>query len=122
MNKLEDNPTVYYYVAVAYRMLENYDKAIYYLNKALEIDNGLIDAVNELAINYAALENYDIAIKYLRKAFEVEKSIEICTNLIMCYLNKGDLEQVQNHIDIAKKIDPEDEVLKEIESYLLKHN
>jgi len=122
MNKLEDNPTVYYYVAVAYRMLENYDKAIYYLHKALEIDNGLIDAVNELAINYAALENYDIAIKYLRKAFEVEKSIEICTNLIMCYLNKGDLEQVQNHIDIAKKIDPEDEVLKEIESYLLKHN
>ncbi|MGO5075922.1 tetratricopeptide repeat protein [Clostridium sporogenes] len=122
MNKLEDNPTVYYYVAVAYRMLENYDKAIYYLNKALEIDNGLIDAVNELAINYAALENYDIAIKYLRKAFEVEKSIEICTNLIMCYLNKGDLEQVQNHIDIAKKIDPEDKVLKEIQSYLLKHN
>lgn len=70
MNKLEDNPTVYYYVAVAYRMLENYDKAIYYLNKALEIDNGLIDAVNELAINYAALENYDIAIKYLRKALK----------------------------------------------------
>ncbi len=122
MNKLEDNTTVYYYVAVAYRMIGNYDKAIYYLNKALEIDNGLIDAVNELAINYAALEKYDIAIKYLRKAFEVEKSIEICTNLIMCYINKGDLEQAQNHIDIAKKIDPEDEILKEIEAYLLKHN
>ncbi|KOR26066.1 tetratricopeptide repeat protein [Clostridium sp. L74] len=122
MNKLEDNTTVYYYVAVAYRMLENHDKAIYYLNKALEIDNGLIDAVNELAINYAALEKYDIAIKYLRKAFEVEKSIEICTNLIMCYINKGDLKQAQNHIDIAKKIDPEDEILKEIETYLSKHN
>ncbi|EJP6473293.1 tetratricopeptide repeat protein [Clostridium botulinum] len=122
MNKLEDNTTVYYYVAVAYRMIENYDKAIYYLNKALEIDNGLIDAVNELAINYAALEKYNIAIKYLRKAFEVEKSIEICTNLIMCYINKGDLEQAQNHIDIAKKIDPEDEILKEIETYLSKHN
>ncbi|NFV12574.1 tetratricopeptide repeat protein [Clostridium sp. FAM 1755] len=122
MNKLEDNTTVYYYVAVAYRMIGNYDKAIYYLNKALEIDNGLIDAVNELAINYAALEKYDIAIKYLRKAFEVEKSIEICTNLIMCYINKGDLKQAQNHIDIAKKIDPEDEILKEIETYLSKHN
>jgi len=122
MNKLEDNTTVYYYVAVAYRMIGNYDKAIYYLNKALEIDNGLIDAVNELAINYAALGKYDIAIKYLRKAFEVEKSIEICTNLIMCYINKGDLEQAQNHIDIAKKIDPEDEILKEIETYLSKHN
>ncbi|WP_251860929.1 tetratricopeptide repeat protein [Clostridium sp. Marseille-Q2269] len=121
MNKLEDNPTIYYYIAVAYRMMENYDKAIYYLNKALEIDNGLIDAVNELAINYAALENYDVAIKYLRKAFEVEKSIEICTNLIMCYLNKGDLKQAQNHIDIAKKIDPEDEILKDIEKYLSKH-
>ncbi|MCR1935377.1 tetratricopeptide repeat protein [Clostridium tepidum] len=122
MNKLEDNTTTYYYVAVAYRMMGNHDKAIYYLNKALEIDNGLIDAVNELAINYAALEKYDIAIKYLRKAFQVEKSIEICTNLIMCYINKGDLEQAQNHIDIAKKINPEDEILKEIENYLSKHN
>ncbi|NEZ47918.1 tetratricopeptide repeat protein [Clostridium niameyense] len=121
LDKFEEEPSIYYYVAIAYRNLKNHDKAIYYLNKALEIDNTFIDVVNELAINYASLGNYDIAISYLRKAFEVEKSIEICTNLIMCYINKGDLESAIKHINIAKKINPNDEILKEIEGNLRKY-
>lgn len=114
IDRFADDPIIYYYIGVAYRNLENYDKAIYYLNKSLEIDNSLMDVVNELAINYACIGNYDVAIKYLRKIFEAEKSIEVCTNLIMCYANKGDIEQVKNHIEIAKKIDPNDEVLNDI--------
>ena len=64
------------------------------------------------------MKNYDNAISYLRKAFEVTRSIEICTNLIMCYINNGDLKNAEAHKDIAKKIDPNDEVLLEIENYL----
>lgn len=121
LDKFEEDPSIYYYVAIAYRNLKNHDKAIYYLTKALEIDNTFIDIVNELAINYASLGNYDTAISYLRKAFEAEKSIEICTNLIMCYINKGDFESAIKHINIAKKINPDDEILKEIEENLQKY-
>ncbi|MDD3223931.1 MAG: tetratricopeptide repeat protein [Clostridium sp.] len=115
-----DDPILYYNIAVAYRILKSYDKAIYFLNEAMAIDSNYADIVNELGINYAALGDYDTAIKYLRKAFEVTKSLEICTNLIMCYLNIGDKKEAKMHYDIAKKINPKDEILVKIGKMLEK--
>ena len=82
----------------------------------IAIDSALVEVVNELGINYASLNDFNNAIKYLRKAFEATKSIEICTNLIMCYLNKGDMKHAKLHYDIAKKINSEDEIVKKLES------
>lgn len=113
-----DNASLYYYIAVGYRLLENCEKAIFYLNEALAIDDALVEVVNELGINYASLGDYDTAIKYLRKAFEVTKSVEICTNLIMCYLNSGKIEQAKNHLDIAKKLDSNDEIVMELDKII----
>ncbi|MEY8763478.1 MULTISPECIES: tetratricopeptide repeat protein [Clostridium] len=113
-----DNALLYYYIAVAYRMLENYEKAIYYLNEALNIDSSIVEIVNEMGINYASLGNYETAIAYLRKAFEATKSVEICTNLIMCYLNSGKLKDAKIHLEIAKKLDPKDEVVLQLENII----
>lgn len=118
LEELGDNAEIYYYIAIAYRVLENYEKAIYYLNDAMTINSDYVEVINEFGINYACLGNYETAIKYFRSAFEVTKSIEICTNLIMCYLNIGDSKQAKIHFDIAKKLDPNDEVLKDIEKIL----
>ena len=116
MEQLGDKPDIYYHSAVAYRNLQNYEKAIYYLNEAQAIDKDLIEVVNEFGINYACLENYELAIHYFRKAFEVTKSIEICTNLVMCYLNVKDLDGARMHLEIAKKIDPKDEIVIQLEN------
>ncbi|PRR86277.1 tetratricopeptide repeat protein [Clostridium luticellarii] len=116
MDTWGDNALLYYYIAIAYRMLENYEKAIYYLNEALNIDSSIVEIVNEMGINYASLGKYETAVAYLRKAFEVTKSVEICTNLVMCYLNSGDLKNAKIHIQIAKKIDPKDEVVVQLEN------
>ncbi|GAA0121643.1 tetratricopeptide repeat protein [Clostridium faecium] len=118
LEELGDNAEIYYYIAIAYRILENYEKAIYYLNDSLAISSDYVEVINELGINYACLGEYETAIKYFRTAFEVTKSIEICTNLIMCYLNIGDNKQAKIHFDIAKKLDPNDEVLKDIEKII----
>jgi len=115
MEHLGDRPEIYYHSAVAYRNLQNYEKAIYYLNEAVAIDKDLIEVINEFGINYACLENYEVAIQYFRKAFEVTKSIEICTNLVMCYLNVKNFEQARIHLDIAKKIDAKDEIVCQLE-------
>lgn len=115
MGQLGDSPDIYYHSAVAYRILQNYEKAIYYLNEAVAIDKDLIEVINEFGINYACLENYEVAIQYFRKAFEVTKSIEICTNLVMCYLNIKNFEQARIHLDIAKKIDAKDEIVIQLE-------
>jgi tetratricopeptide (TPR) repeat protein len=118
MDQLGDKPDIYYHCAIAYRHLQNYEKAIYYLNEAEAIDMDLIEVVNEFGINYALLENYEMAIKYFRKAFQVTKSIEICTNLVMCYINTKNFDDARLHLDIAKKIDSEDEIVLKLENTL----
>ena len=118
MEQLGDRPDIYYHAAVAYRILQNYEKAIYYLNEAVAIDEDLIEVIIEFGINYACLENFEVAIKYFRNAFEVTKSIEVCTNLVMCYINVKNLDEARIHLDIAKKINPVDEIVIELENLL----
>ena len=118
LDQFGDDATLHYYIAIAYRILENHEKAIYYLNEALSIDSNIIEVVNELGINYASIGDYDNAISYFRKAFEVTKSIEICTNLIMCYLNSGNIQDAKNHLEIAKKLDSNDEIVIQLESMI----
>jgi tetratricopeptide (TPR) repeat protein len=118
LDQFSEDATLYYYVAVGYRLIQNYEKAIYYLNQAMFLDNQLVDVVNELGLNYASLGDFNTAVSYFRKAFEATKSIEICTNLIMCYINLGDKKQAKLHLDIAKIINPSDEIIKDIEKIL----
>lgn len=113
-----DNASLLYYIAVSYRNLENYEKAIFYLNEAFKIDNNLVQVVNELGINYALLGNFNTAIKYLRTAFEATKSIEICTNLIMCYININDIKSAKVHLEIAEKLKADDEIVLKLKKIL----
>ena len=38
----------------------------------------------------------------------------------MCYMNLNNLEEAKLHLDIAKKLDPEDEIVKDLEKMLNK--
>ena len=116
----DSNPLLYYYLGVAYRKLDNYEKAIYYLNESLNIESGILEVVNELGVNYACLGDFETAIKYFKKGFEASKDVEICTNIVMCYLNLGDKENAKLHLDIAKKLNPEDEVVVDLDRILAK--
>ncbi|MFU0823624.1 tetratricopeptide repeat protein [Clostridium sp.] len=118
LDQLGDSSEIYYYIAIAYRILENFEKAIYYLQSSIEIDSSYPEVFNEMGINYASLGDFETAVKYLRKVFEATKSIEVCTNLIMCYINMGDYKQARLHLEIAKKINKEDEIVKELEIML----
>lgn len=120
--QLPDDATLYFYIGVCYRILGNYEKSIYYLNEALAIDSSLVQVVNELGINYASLGDYDTAAAYMRKAFEATKSIEICTNLVMCYLNSGRMQEALDHLAIAEKLDPKDEIVLELKDLIKKEN
>jgi tetratricopeptide (TPR) repeat protein len=118
LEEMETDAFLYYYIAVAYRNLGVYQKAIYYLNEANSIDKDILDVYNELGLNYACLGDFKTAITYFRKVFEVTRSVEVCTNLIMSYINIGDTKQAKAHLEIAKKIDKDDEILKDIEKLL----
>ncbi|MBW6410889.1 tetratricopeptide repeat protein [Clostridium weizhouense] len=116
--QFEKNPLIYYYIAIGYRNLENYEKAIYYLNESLSLESGILEVVNELGINYACMKNYEEAIKYFKKAFEASRDVVICTNIVMCYMNLGNNEEAKLHLEIAKKLNPDDDIVKELEKTL----
>jgi tetratricopeptide (TPR) repeat protein len=120
MDEMGNDANLIYFIAVAYRNIENYEKAIYYLNEALSIDSNIVEIFNELGINYASLGDFNNAILYFRKVFEVTKSIEVCTNLVMCYLNINDINQSKIHYEIAKKINPKDEVVMQLKEFFEK--
>ena len=117
-DKFPENAIIKYYIATAYRRLENFEKAIYYLNESIALDNNMVEPINELGINYAYLGDFENALKCFKKAFEATRDIEICTNIIMCYLNLNKLEEAKKHLNIAKAIDKDDEVLVDIERYM----
>lgn len=117
-DKFPENAIIKYYIATAYRRLENFEKAIYYLNESIALDNNMVEPINELGINYAYLGDYENALKCFRKAFEATRDIEVCTNIIMCYLNLNNLEEAKKHLNIAKAMNKDDEVLSDIERYM----
>lgn len=120
VEEFEENPLLYYHLAVSYRVLGLNEKAIYYLNDALRIDSAFAEPLNELGLNYACLGDYETAIEYFKKVFEVTKSIEICTNIAMCYIKLGKYKEAELHLNIAEKINPEDEIVKDIKTTLKK--
>lgn len=117
-DQFSGNPLLYYYISVAYRNLENYEKAIYYLNESLEIETGILEVIVELGINYACLGEYEEAIKYFKKAFEASKNVEICTNIVMCYMNLNNDKDAKLHIEIAKKLKADDEIVMQLDKML----
>ncbi|WP_300381825.1 tetratricopeptide repeat protein [Clostridium sp.] len=118
LENFESNPLIYYYLAVAYRKLENYEKAIYYLNESIQRESGIYEVIVEMGINYACIEDYETAINYFKKAFEVTKEVEICTNVVMCYLNLNNIEEAKIHLELAKSLNEEDEIVKELDKII----
>lgn len=118
LDECSDNATIPLYIAMACRNLGLYEKAIYYLNEAKNIDNEIIEIYNEFGLNFACLGDFPVAINYFKKSFEVTKSIEICTNIIMCYLNMGDNRSAKLHLKIAEKLAPEDDVVSKLKNIL----
>ncbi|MGO5135640.1 tetratricopeptide repeat protein [Clostridium butyricum] len=117
-DEFSDNPLIYYYLGVCYRKIQHYNKAIHYLNKSMSIESGILEVVNELGMNYACLNEFEEAIKYFKKAFEASNEVDICTNIVMCYYNLGDMEQARLNLDIAKKLAPDDEIVIDIDKMI----
>lgn len=118
--EFKENPLIYYYLGIAFRKLENYHKAIYYLKESIKRESGILEVIVELGLNYACIGEFEEAIKYFKKAFEASRDVEICTNIIMCYLNINDLENAKLHLDIAKNLNPEDEIVKQLDAMINK--
>lgn len=119
LDVFKDDALLYYYIAIACRKLKMYEQAIYYLECSREIDTDIVEVVNELGLNYASLDMYEKAVEYFKKVFEVTNAVEVCTNIIMCYFKLNEIEKMNNYFDIARKLNKDDDILKELENFIL---
>lgn len=109
-----DNVRLIYSIAVAYRLLGNYEKAILYLEDAEGVDGGYLDVQNEMGLNYALLDDYQTATGYFRAVYEATGDLAPLTNLIISLLNLGEREEAQRLYGEALKMDSQDDILEEI--------
>ncbi|SEF56220.1 Tetratricopeptide repeat-containing protein [Caloramator fervidus] len=113
---IESNPQnldAKYYIAVAYREIGNYQKALLYLNELLNIlETPEVD--NEIGLNLAFLGYFEKAIEYFKKALKFKPSeVSILSNIGVCYFNLNDFENAKKYFKLALDKKPDDEVCKE---------
>ncbi|KXZ39353.1 Tfp pilus assembly protein PilF [Alkalithermobacter thermoalcaliphilus JW-YL-7 = DSM 7308] len=111
-----------FFIGLAYRQLNDINKAIEYFEKVLAINPNQADTLAEIGLCNAVLGKYDKAIEYYEKSIEIlgEQSELLC-NLGMVYLQINNIEKASEYIQRAYELDPNDEItiscLKELSKF-----
>lgn len=110
----EDNPewwNLMFFIGLAYRQKEDYDNAIYYYKKTLNLNTGHVDTFNEIGLCYMSMGQSEEAREYFEEALRLSpENAEILCNLGIVELNSGRVDQAKELIQKAYYIDPEDSV------------
>lgn len=113
-----ENPDAIYYVAVALRQIEEFDKALFYLNK-LSIYGERPEILSEIALNMASLNDFEGALEYFKKSLKLmpDNSDTVC-NIGACYLNLGEIDEARKTFELASRLNPKDDVAKKWIDYM----
>ena len=94
--------------------IENYDKAIEYYTKALEIEPDDPGTINNLGLAYVCKENYEAAISLYQKALHIDPEDTITwDNLGLAYEYNKEFEKSKDAYQKALDLDPSDEEIKQ---------
>lgn len=97
-------------IGIAYKNMEEIEKAMEYFEKIIRMKPEQVDTIVELALCEATLLNMNRAIELLEKAAKLKEDPEILCNLGMAYLNVGNFDDANYYIERAYELNPEDEV------------
>jgi tetratricopeptide (TPR) repeat protein len=104
-----EDPEVNYWLGWIYMHRDQYDKALDYLNKALEYQKEYPEANMALGMIYLRQDRLDEAIAQFKSAAENDlfrNAFEAYNNLGWIYLLKGDLEGAEKKLNLALKLNP----------------
>ena len=91
----------------AYLELKNYEKAYYYLNKAIEYDPNNAIAYNILTNYYIEKEDFENAYNTAKKVYEIEPSDIFLVTLAMCALKALYFKEAAKYYEALSVIHPE---------------
>ncbi len=121
--KDEDIPSIYSYMGVCLKEMEDYRDAIDVLRQAEQYDNERTDIYNLMGYCYFKLKDHRKAIECFMKVIKIDPSSAIdYANIAVNYRELGEKETAIRYYNLALKLDPEIEFAKEGLKKLLKQN
>lgn len=103
----EDIPTIYVYMGICFKEMEQYRKAISVLEQGIEIDSERTDILNLLGFCHFQLKEHQKAIEYFQKVIQLDPGSAInYANIGSNYRNMGQTEKAIHYYQTALALDP----------------
>ena len=109
--KYEEWWNLLFFIGIGHRQLGDYDKAIDYFDRVLELKSDQVDAMVEMSICLSSIGDYHDAIEGFGRAIEVGgENNEVLSNLAIAYMEIGDYQQAKECLERSLELEPEDEI------------
>jgi len=105
--KREDIPSIYSYMGVCLRDLEQYKEALKILEKGIQHDNERTDIHNLMGFCYFKLKEHEKAIECFKEVLKLDPTSAIdYANIASNYRDMGETENAVNYYQLALELDP----------------
>lgn len=103
----QDIPSIYSYMGMCLKELENYEKAIKVLEKGVRYDNERTDIYNLMGFCYFKLKKHEKAIQCFKKVLQINPVSAIdYANIASNYRDMGDHQKAVHYYQLALELDP----------------
>lgn len=100
-----------FFIGLGYRMTKEYDLALKYYAKVMELNTGHVQTYNEIGLCYMTMGRYEEAIKAFKEALKMDReNPEILCNLGIVYLQLDDLVEAEHFFTKSFEKDPSDDI------------
>jgi len=100
-----------FFIGLGYRMSEEYDLALKYFSKVMELNTGHAQTCNEMGLCYMTMGRFEDAIKAFKEALKMDRdNPEMLCNLGIVYIQLNELHEAENYLMKSYEKNPEDEI------------
>lgn len=100
-----------FFIGLGYRMNNEYENALKYFSKVMELNTGHVQTYNEIGLCYMTMGRFEEAIKAFKEALKMDReNAEILCNLGIVYIQLNELDEAESVLMRSFKKDPEDEI------------
>lgn len=107
-----DNIEILAQLAHLYKMLDNYQRSIYYIEKVLELDKNHVDSLFLLKEIYLEQNNLNLAVNSANRIYDIQPTCENLAQTLSILNKMDDFESIKEIVSTAKN--PCDKVLYEL--------
>ncbi|MFZ1984458.1 MAG: tetratricopeptide repeat protein [Desulfatitalea sp.] len=116
---LREKANVHFQKGKAYEDQQRFKEATQEYEKAIDIDNGYAEAYSNLGFSYRKQGRHDDAIRAYKRAIDLKPGLaEAHEYLGEAYAETKQFSLAEKHLDILKRLDPDE--AKELEAFIQK--